>query len=454
MQVQRTNLTFTKQSPNVTRKQLLDHTPTLAPTFEKYDGATAGELASNISKAPTSTPVTSALRIGGAAALAGGALATGMGVLQASLGLAGGGLAAVALGALSTWGGGALENELKNRNTERIKGVVEAANATAQTLVTVKDGKITDRNFFEAGAFTNPLEVREEGSGKVLAREVTVNGYVLKEDAIKGEVSLNETTRFAGFLELPTAANRVASLVHKTGNTDPEPLQNSRIEFNLQGQPRVGATGERYWDEEGFSYLNVAYVGSTYKNQLNEDGSAYLQGAGWFALQPPAGLLDLPVTGNSQRITPDSYRRLSFTYAASHGPLKGLELVPVTLSERPIGARIGDTTLELKDGQVEVRHGDQVRSFPGALDDQGVLTVQSEAGELRQSLNTGYVDLQLTRPGGEFRFSQSIDDGVFVYQIGDHSRDPVATVTPEGHYQVAWDGGDFTVEVPVPFAWL
>ncbi len=454
MQVQRTTPTFTKQSADVTKKQLLDHSPDLSSTFERYTGETAGELAGNISKAPTYTPVTRTLRIGGVAALAGGALATSMGVLRASLDLAGGGIAAVALGALATWGGGALENELQNRNLETHNGVVAAANATAKNLVTVKDGTITDRNFFEAGAFTGPVEIREEGSGKVLAREVTVNGHVLKEDAVKGEVSLNETTRFPGFLELPTAANRVASLVHRTENPDPEPLQNSRIEFNQQGQPRVGATGDRYWDEEGFSYLNTAYAGGAYNNQVNEDGSAYLEGEGWFALQPPAGLLDLPVTGNSQRVTPASYGNVDFTYAASHGPLNGVELVPVTLSERPIGARIKNTTLEVKDGQVEVRHGDQVRSFPGQLTDDGLLTVQSEAGELRQNLSRSHVDLELTAPGGEFHFTQCSDNGVFVYQAGDHSSDPVATVTPEGDYQVTWDGGTFTVEVPVPREWM
>lgn len=449
MQVQSPLANFTKQSADVTRKQLLDHTPALAPTFERYDGATAGELAGNISKAPTYTPVTRTLRIGGAATIAAGALATGMGVMQASLGLAGGGLAAVALGALTTWGGGALETELKNRNTETQNGVVVAANATAETLVTVNNGKITDRTFFEAGAFTNPHEVREEGTGKVLAREVTVNGYTLKEDAVKGEVSLNETTRFPGVLELPTADNRRASLIHKTENANPEPLQYTRIEFNEQGQPRVGATGEYYWDEEGFSYLNTAYVG-----QLNEDGTAYLEGEGWFALQPPAGLLNLPVTGRSDRITiPAHSGNLSLTYGASHGEMQGVELVPVQLSQRPIGAQLGHAAIEVNEGNVEIRHGDQVRSFPGGFGENATLNVQTAAGEVRQNLAAGYTDLERTNPNGKFSFTQTGEGSVFVYQSGEHTRPAEATVTPEGNYQVTWDGGTMTVEVPVPHAW-
>lgn len=453
MQIQRS---FKSQAGDVTRKQLLNHSPNIAPAFEKYEGTTASELLRKIQKAPTSTPVTNAVRIGGIAGLLGGTLATVAGVSRAAtvggLGLAGAGLAAVAVGSLALWGGNRAEDALQSHNAKLQDDVIAAANDTASSLVTAKDGKIEDHRFFADGAFTNPVEIREEGSGRVLAREVTVNGYTLKEDAVKGEVSLNEF-RFPGHLQLPTADHRVARLLHEKGGDNPELLQDTVIEFTEAGQPRVGVTSKRFWDDAGFGYVTQAYV-----SQVNEDGSAYVCGGfqpDWYALQPPPGLLNAPATGHSDRVTQAARRSdtLQLTYGASHGPLQGVEVQPVTLSELPIGATRNGTAIEVKEGHVEIRRGDQIRRFEGSLDAEGTLTVQTAAGEVRQDLATSNVNLTLAHPQGDFHVTQN-GGSASVHQFGQHSRPAEATVTPEGNLQITWDGGTFNLDVPVPHSWM
>lgn len=455
---------FANRSSEVTRKQMLDHAPNVDGVFEKYTGSTAGELVSNISQAPTYTPVTRGCVIGGGLTGAAGAVAVVCALTGPNgLGLAAAGIAGIALGAAAIWGGVKLEGQLEERNKALQGSVVEAANTTAAALVTTQDGQITDHLFFDHGAFSNPVEVRQEGTGQVLSREVTITGpkpATLKEDTANQEVTLTvngQETRFPGHLELPTAESRVAALVHQNGDSNPEALQDTRIEFNQEGQARLGAQSKWFWDDVGFSYLNTAWLGQG-TTQLNEDGSAYLRGGfdpNVYALQPPAGLLDQPVNGSSSRVTLGHLSdNLRLVYGASHGDLNGVALQPVTLSERPVGATLRAATIEWKDGVVETRHGDQVRRFQGTLDEKGELAVATENGELRQDLRSDHLSLELKHPGGSQISIYQSSNGVSCYQLGDYTRRPEATLTPEGNFVVTWDGGTMNVEVPVPFSWM
>jgi len=457
----------------ITRKQLKEHAPALNPILERYDGATAGEILQSIDSRPTSTVATKVARGAGAVAVVGGLMATASGIVRAfngspGLGLVGIGLSVAGLGALSTWGGNTLEDSLSQRNQATHNALVEGAESAAGALVSSADGKISDRLFFDLGAFSNPVEVRQAGSGQVLSRQVSIQGpvpTVLKEDATKNEVTVQWAggeSSFAGHLELPTAERRVATVVHEAGGDDPEKLQDTLLEFGPTGEVRLAAASKHYWDEEGFGYDDIVYLGQNdlhLHTQLNEDGSAYFNGLwdqGWYALQAPTGLLSQPMTGNSREVTMPSRRsdELELTYAVSHGELQGVALQPLELSERPVGATLKNVAVRAENGQVEARHGAEVRRFAGSLDSNGVVTVETPAGKVSQELADSRVSLTLSHPQGDFHVTHSSLESVHVWQSGDHRRAPSAAVTPEGNYQVTWDGGTLTVEAPVPYAWL